>query len=251
MHHQEYRRLVPGAKTAVMFIHGIVGTPNHFRDMLPLVQMVSENCSVHNLLLDGHGKGVEDFSHSSMQKWKTQVWGAFDALAATHEAVVIVAHSMGTLFAIQLGAEFPEKVRNLFLLAVPLRPWPRLFGVCNMLRLVFHRVREDRPLEMATRSACGITTTRKLWQYLAWIPRYLELFAEIPKAEKLLPSLQIPVLAFQSGLDELVSGRSCWVLERSGTVQLIELRLSTHFYYAPGERERVLAAFEERMKKHD
>ena len=36
MIHQEYVRKVPGADTAVLFIHGIVGTPNHFTDLISL-----------------------------------------------------------------------------------------------------------------------------------------------------------------------------------------------------------------------
>ena len=40
MEHREYRRIVSGADTAVMFLHGIVGTPNHFRDLIPLVDLV-------------------------------------------------------------------------------------------------------------------------------------------------------------------------------------------------------------------
>ena len=30
MAHETYTRLVPGADTAVLCIHGILGTPNHF-----------------------------------------------------------------------------------------------------------------------------------------------------------------------------------------------------------------------------
>ena len=32
MRHFETRRILPGAKNAVLFLHGIVGTPNHFRE---------------------------------------------------------------------------------------------------------------------------------------------------------------------------------------------------------------------------
>lgn len=58
MEHREYVRIVPGAKTAVLFMHGIVGTPNHFRDLLPLVDLVPDDWSVYNVLLPGHGGTV-------------------------------------------------------------------------------------------------------------------------------------------------------------------------------------------------
>ena len=70
MEHLEYIRIVDHADTAVLFIHGIVGTPNHFHAFIPLVP---EHISVCNLLLDGHGGSVKDFSHTSMRKWVVQV----------------------------------------------------------------------------------------------------------------------------------------------------------------------------------
>ena len=103
--HQEYRRIVSGADTAVLFVHGISGTPNHFRQRIALEEMVSPGWSVYNLLLDGHGKGAEDFSRSSMEKWRSQVRRAFEDLAKNHDRVMIAAHSMGTLFALQLAIE--------------------------------------------------------------------------------------------------------------------------------------------------
>ena len=37
--HEEYIRDVPGSDTAVLFIHGILGTPNHFRRFLSLIHI--------------------------------------------------------------------------------------------------------------------------------------------------------------------------------------------------------------------
>lgn len=251
MVHHEQIRLVPGAKNAVLFIHGIVGTPNHFVIQMPLSDLVPENWSVYNLLLDGHGGSVADFSHTSMKKWKEQVWRIFCALAETHDHVLIAAHSMGTLFAIQLAMENPDKVSQLFLLAVPMRPWMRLFGVVNCLRLVFGKVREDYPFEAAARDACGVVTTRKLWQYLGWVPRFLELFAEINRTEKGMEKLQTPCVAFQSKKDELVSNRSRRILEKYGVMEIVDLHGSGHFYYAPDDRALVRNYFKNCIKKHD
>ena len=50
MPHREYIRLVPGADTAVLFLHGIAGTPRHFDARLPLVHLVPENWSVYTVL---------------------------------------------------------------------------------------------------------------------------------------------------------------------------------------------------------
>ena len=50
MEHKEYKRLVPGAETAILLVHGIVGTPDQFDRFIPLIP---EGVSVWTLLLDG------------------------------------------------------------------------------------------------------------------------------------------------------------------------------------------------------
>ena len=249
MIHEEYVRIVPGADTTVLFIHGIVGTPNHFRDLIPLIDLVPENWSIYNVLLDGHGKTTDDFAGTSMKKWRAQVWGTFESLAKTHKKVILVVHSMGTLFSIQLALEHPEKVPFLFLIAVPLRPGVRWMTIRNLLCLVFGKLREDVPLEAATMKVCGVQTTRRLWKYIKWIPRFLELFAEIYRTEKALGQLAVPCTAYQSQRDELVANRTRKVLEKSGVMQVHNLLHSTHFYYHPDDQKTVRTDFENQIKE--
>ena len=45
----------------MLFVHGIVGTPRHF-DFL--IDVVPSTVSIYNMLLDGHGYGVRDFSRT-------------------------------------------------------------------------------------------------------------------------------------------------------------------------------------------
>lgn len=252
--HEEYIRRVPGAKTAVLFIHGIVGTPNHFRDLMPLVSLVPDDWSIHNVRLPGHGGSVRDFGRSSMKAWKTYVQQAFDALAKEHERVFVAAHSMGTLFALQLAVSHSDQIPQLFLLAVPMRPGLRWFAVQNVFRVALDRVRPDRPLEVATRQACGVEVSKALWRYFGWIPRFLELFREIHKTEKRLVDLRVPSIAWQSGRDELVANHSGKILRRYPVIDLRELTGSSHFYYTDADKKRVLEAFRElcdEMEKQD
>lgn len=251
--HKPSSRLVPGADTAVLFVHGIVGTPDHFRVLMPLEALVPEEWSFCNVLLPGHGGSVEDFGRSSMEAWRSQVKVEFLKLAETHRRIVVVAHSMGTLFALRLAAEYPDRVFGLFLLAVPLRIGLRLSGIVNIVRVGFGAVRQDHPLEMATLRACGTRTTKKLWKYIPWIPRFLELFNEIHETERGLDKLSVPCIVWQSGKDELVSGRSKTVLARFPAIELRELKDSSHFYYSDTDREQVLCGFKDicEKKKHD
>ena len=243
MAHEETKRMVPGAKTAVLFIHGICGTPDHFRSVLPLEDLVPEDCSVYNLRLDGHGGTASDFGRSSMMAWKQQVWQIFESLLKTHQKVILVGHSMGTLFSIQLAVSHRERVAALFLLGVPLRVNLRLFGIRNFIRFGFGKLDERDPVQKSLQMASGITPTKKLWRYLLWIPRMLELFGQMGETRKLLPVLNVPTVAFQSQRDEVVSTRSGQILEKSGKVRVLSLPGSTHFYYPPDEARKMQQQF--------
>ena len=122
MPHQPHRRIVRGSDTAVVFIHGIVGTPDQFNPLLPLVP---KDWSVDNLLLPGHGGSVRDFSRSSMAAWRAHVAEHIDRLAEDHRRILLVGHSMGTLFCIDEAVKRPDTVAGLFLLASPLRIFMR------------------------------------------------------------------------------------------------------------------------------
>lgn len=243
MAHRETVRIIPGAKTAVLFMHGIAGTPDHFRNLLPLEPLIPQEWSVYNVLMDGHGRQVEDFAKSSMAKWKAQVMGIFDMLCSTHDRVIVVGHSMGTLFAVQMALRRPEKVPFIFLIASPMRVGVKLYGAVNLIRLSFGLLDQNDPVQAATSQVSSITQTWKSWKYIGWIPRLIELLDEMKYTESLLPKLEVPCIAFQSKGDELVSCRSCKILRASGRVEVHGLRHSTHFYYAPKDIAAVQARF--------
>lgn len=249
MDHSSQIRMVHGADTAVLFIHGILGTPRHFSHILPLVERVPDHISYYNLRLPGHGGSAKDFSDSSMQQWKQEAWKVFDMLAREHERIVIVGHSMGTLFALQLAMEHPEKVSQLFLIAAPIRPWVSFCGMACCMRAALGCPREDHPAEMAILMAGGTRLTAKLWRYLPWIPNMIALLREARRTEKMLPGLQTKTIVYQSRRDEMVSLTSGKILQRLPTVSLTTLPNSTHFYYPPQDEELVCTAFTEALTK--
>ncbi len=242
--HREYKRIAQQPKTAVLFIHGIVGTPNHFRPFLPLVP---EYYSAYNLLLDGHGKGVRDFSRTSMKKWEKQVEAAVSMLAATHEEIIIAAHSMGTLLAIEQAGKC-EKVKALFLLAVPIKIHVRMRNWVITTKIFFGRVRPDDHITLAARDCMGVELSKNPFLYLGWIPRFLELFHKVRQTQKLLPCLRTPCAAYQSMEDELVSVHSAQYLKDHSDMAVYTLKNSTHYYYDPQELKMLTDAFAELMK---
>ncbi len=241
MPHQEYRRIIPGADTAVLFIHGILGTPDHFDFLLP---HVPAEWSVVNLLLDGHGQGVREFSRTSMVRWQEQVRQEADQLLANHDRLVITAHSMGTLFALQTAIAYPDRVAALFLLAVPLQPAPRAQAFTSALRVGLS-LGEESPLPavVSSKKAYSIAPDRRVWRYVRWVPRYLELFRTIRQVEQQLPQLTVPTVAIQSDEDELVSVDACRPLGRCAAVTLHRLEHSSHHHYDPVDKGKVVTWF--------
>ena len=237
--HMEYKHLAENAHSAILFIHGIVGTPNHFRAFLPLVP---QGVSVWNLMLDGHGKSVRDFSKTSMKKWESQVQAAVDELSATHQEIYIMAHSMGTLFAIEQASK-NDKIRGLFLLAVPLRVAVKPRAFAAGIKVCFDKVREDDWFAMATKECCGVQPDRNPFHYIGWIPRYLELFRKMRQTRKRLPLLTTPTLAFQSGSDCMVSAKAVTLLQKNPAITVTVLHESDHNYYAPQELSLLLEQF--------
>ena len=245
MEHKEYKRMNPDASAAILFVHGIVGTPNHFADFLSLVP---DDVSVYNVLLDGHGGTVQDFSHTSMQKWEDQVRDTVDELTLSHTAVYIVAHSMGTLFAIDRAIE-NEKVKGLFLLAVPLKiaPKPRMVG--NLCKVYFDKIKPDDVVAQAAKRCYGIAQDKNPFHYFGWLPRYLELFAKAKRTRKRLVELHTPAMAYQSARDELVSTASEKILKQNEAISVIELKNSGHYYYEQNDFVFLLNEFEKFIKE--
>lgn len=231
----ESLRLVPGAKTAVLFLHGICSSANQFRKVLPLEQVVPETVSFHNILLPGHGGSVRDFAGSSMRQWREHVHAAFDRLAQTHEQVILVGHSMGTLFSVELALTRPEKVASLLLIEVPLRVGIKIFGVRNLLRWSRGKTDQADPIQASMTQAVGIKPAPMLGTYLSMIPRFWELLCLMHRTARRVKQLRQKTIAWQSPIDELVSNRSAKILKRSGRVQVRSFQHSTHLYFHPQE----------------
>ena len=239
MNYGALTKIVPGSNTAVLLIHGILGTPNHFTDMLPLIP---ENWSVCNLLLDGHGAGMAEFAHTSMEKWKMQVADKLEELLSDHRRVVIVAHSMGTLFAISSAIRQPERIGGLFLLAVPVRPLVSLKAAVASIKLMLGIAGKD-VTAAAMRADSSVELEKGIWKYAKWTPRFVELLREAALTEKELHRLAVPAVVLQSCRDELVSNRSAAILERNPCVRVVRMPDSGHFGYQDWDKAVLLEQF--------
>lgn len=246
MSHEPYIRLVPGARCAVLMIHGILGSPEHFRDLLPLVP---ESWSVMNILLEGHGGGPLDFAGASMDGWRSQVFACIDSLLERHEKIVIVAHSMGTLFSLQASLRRPDQIAGLFLLGSPTRIFVQPATAMNSVLMALGYVDKSNRSFADMEREVSVRTTPWLPVYLTWVPRFLELFREIHRTRKILPQITVPTQVFQSKNDELVSFSSRHDFENHPVIVctcLLEEH-SGHFGYGDGDLKLLQTRFVEML----
>lgn len=261
MNHSEYIRISDNPQTAVFMIHGIAGTPAHFRDLIPLIP---EEWSVYNILLDGHGMEVRDFGAASMKKWKDQVERQFCEIARQHERIIFVTHSMGGLFATQLAITYPDKVAQLFLLVLPLKAFIRPVTVISSLKIMLGMVKAgadkqgtdgQKAMYRVSKIAqmmvddCSIRLTGRFWEYIPWVFPMIELLWEMRKTRRMIHRLEVPCETYQSRQDELVSMRSCSYLEGHPYIRNTVMNNSGHFGYEGEDREILLSRFREMVER--
>lgn len=247
--HKEYFYKNANSDTAVLFIHGILGSPNSFAD---LIRALKNRYTVLALLLPGHGGTARAFSESAMAQWENCVETAVKKLAQKYQNLILVGHSMGCLLAMQAAAATSNTcIKGLFLTAVPLHMQLTPSSASNSLKVVFNRVRPNDTLATAAKNACSVDSGQLL-EHLRWLPRFFELLKKARQCRTLPSQLSIPVLVFQSRKDELVARRSAKHFIGKPNYTLKVLENSRHYYYHPQERAQMadaLVQFVEQVSK--
>lgn len=236
MAHKTYIKEVPGGKTAVLFIHGILGSTEHFERFIP---KLSDTISVFNILLAGHGGSVSDFGKASMTQWKEQAASEAERICNAYENVFIVAHSMGTFFAMEAAKLHTDKIKGIILLQSPLVIGVKPAAAINTFKSFFHIFDKDET-SRAYSAAHSVELNYKIWEYASWIPRYIELFRGSKRARTTITEISTPCLIFQSRKDELVSMKSVSHIPKKSNITLRILEKSAHFIYDE-EDEKMMA----------
>lgn len=229
MSHRTYINKLKGSNTAILFIHGILGSPMHFEKF---VAVVKDKASVYNILLKGHGGSVIDFASVSMDEWKRQVAEVAKFLAGTYDNIYIVAHSMGTFFAMQTAIDYPDKVKGLLLMQTPLKIGVKASAVVNTVKTLFD---VDDEVTAVYKTMNSISLSSNLWEYVDWVPRYVELFRESKRMRDVINRLETKTVIFQSVKDELVSMKSLEYIPKKENIRLNVLEKSAHFIYDENE----------------
>ena len=223
----DFVRNVENSRCAVLCVHGILGHPCFFDFLLPLVP---HDWSVTNILLKGHGGSVKDFSAASMSEWKGQVRVEAEKLRKNNDKLIIVAHSMGTLFAIREAME--GNADALFLMNTPLKIRITRRLLSTPFKVLFGNAKKEDKWTQAALAAYGIECDANPLHYIGWIPRYLELFAEIRSVRKILSQLTVKTQVYLSVHDEMVSPVLEKLFAECHNVKVKVLPTSGHYYYS-------------------
>ncbi len=234
--HSPVLRLIPTAKIAVIMVHGIVSTPRHFDFIMPILP---SNCSVHNLLLAGHGGTHKDFAKASMKQWKTQVEQALLQLEETHETIIGIGFSLGSLLLMEASRSHP-KLQQLILLNPPLRPKFPLTMLWQSLRYIHGRVRSENPVELATFLDIGCQLKPGIWRYLSWLPRFAELLIFCHQCRREISRIPVPCQVFLSQKDEMVRHKTQQDFFKLSHAKCRIFARCTHCYYTKEFQQAVI-----------
>ncbi|MGL5695170.1 MAG: alpha/beta hydrolase [Peptostreptococcaceae bacterium] len=248
--HKSFFMEVENSNTMVVFIHGILESPNQFYNLAKIT--IENNMSVCGILLDGHGKTGMEFANSSLDKWIESVDNGIKKHINKYDNIILVGHSMGVLLAIDYYIKNKNKVKSIVAIATPLNIRIKTNIMKSSLKIAVGVVKEDDILTKYAYKAFSIKDT-SLLTYPRWIPRYIDLFKLTNNIRNKLNEVELPMLIFHCMNDELVSNKSIKTYEKSfnynnknNNKKLIKLFNSGHFYY---EKEG-LAKLEEEFKKH-
>lgn len=234
--HKEFVRLTNNKKTACLMVHGIVGSPRYFDNIIPLLP---EEWNIYNILLDGHGKHVSDFCKTNMKKWKSQVEGMVKMLSDEYDEVIIIAHSMGTLLSIEAAEKYPVKIKHMILFAVPVCPRLKAEALYVSLKVILKKVNEESEAEVNARRQYSIEPDWRLWRYVGFAPRYMELLSLCRKVREKINTVTIPATVFMCGKDEMVSGKSIEYLCENTNFENHCLDNSSHNWFNENDFEYV------------
>lgn len=238
--HQEYIREVPGAKTAVLCVHGITNTPNIFNRLL---KVIPDDVSIYNILLEGHARPNKEFSKTSMKRWKEQVRRIFDELSEKYDSIILTAHSMGAFFCIDNAVLHPEKVKAMFLISAPMRTFLSLTAIKLVLKVLFQKINDDKPLEHAARIGFSMQPEWRIWRLVPWIPHFLSFLPESKRARALVPKITVPTYVFHSRHDELTRRCSSKCFENQEHIKLTMLEKSYHQWWDEEEYQQILDCY--------
>ena len=239
--HTAYQR-ISGAKTMVVCVHGIQGSPHQF-DWL--VHTLPEDVDYACVLLPGHGGDVRDFRKCGAADWEKHVRMLCREYRKRYDRLVYAGHSMGCLLGI-CAAGSGIRFDGMLLAACPLALKPTLKYFIHNYRAAAGK-QADNPYVETVRQANSVQASSP-WQYLFCIRPYMGLFRLMRKARRCIPDLHMPLILLHSEGDEIVSKRSLRFFRGMPDIKADTLPGCGHFRYSPEARAQIAAELQSMIR---
>lgn len=222
---REFAPLIAGeGDVGILFVHGFAGSPSLYRYFVPYFTERGFACRA--IRLPGFGEVVDRAAEVRREDWVRAVRTAAEEMREAHDALWIVAHSLGATLTLRVLQEDPSLADGVILLAPlvevseersPLLAPDEWFAFGEWLLL------ESRMLESAFPIDAHDPQVREKDERDLFIPLslYAELFALLDDLDAHAVTLDIPVMMVLSTRDKIVDPHaakhwfSAWGHERN------------------------------------
>lgn len=210
-------------KPKCLLVHGLTGSP---ANMEPVASCLREaGFEVVCPQMAGH-ESVAALQKSRWEDWYHSAAAALDGLTQDGTPAFYVGLSMGGLLGLKLAAEFPQKIRALALLGLPLQlnPLAEVLSIplvrYTPLRLFIRSVRKNFEKSVADPQGRGLYRKTSLDRFPSHaVFEFKDLIREV---RPLLPKVTQPILMIHGKDDRVAMPTSCEILRREVGAAVVE-----------------------------
>ena len=234
--HTQTCKIRSDAQSAVIFIHGFMGSPDQFAELSDAVYNIG--CTYVSVLLLGHGASVREFAKFGARDWQRHLQTEIDKIKNDYQKIFIVGHSMGGLLGLNASLIRENKISGVMLISTPLKVY-LLNGksfLAKLRLLFFPKSNEIKAMYLKSNSIAK----SKLFFYPLAIKPVMEFYKLMKQTKKNLSEVFVPVYMFHSKNDETTSYKSAALLYKglcNTKRAAFSLDKSWHAFYDVAERE--------------
>ena len=224
---------------AVVFIHGISGSPAHFREMAEAI--ADAGYTARGVLLPGHGTRAEHLARVTWHDWYDHCAEEIRALQKTHRTVHVVGYSIGSALAMELAAG-EGNLGRLVLLSTPLNPRQSV----TLMRMGFWLYSRVMPRFHGNPPRFVDDTGEEFYYVYKTSPSsiYRTLLDMVTHTRRTVQRVENPTLIMQSRTDKAVGSASAgWIYRRlpAREKRIVMLPESDHAVMLDSARHEVFA----------
>lgn len=218
---------------AIIFLHGIVESNYSFNYLIKDFKDYDK----HLLTLPGHDGDALNFGRHNLLDWSNYVKNYILDLKDKYDEVIAIGHSMGGLLLLDFKNKYPNIIKKVITLALPLKIRPKIKAMIRSIRVAFKLYKKDNLKFLEYKKYYAIKPTRNIFAYYRWPLRYLDLFKLSRRIRKNIKDMT-DILIINSKSDEMVSYKINKYLNPN--IKLILINNSAHTLYDDLEKEEII-----------